>query len=134
MISYSQFSDGGILIPPYMPKLQAPPPKLKDDPKAIKVVLLNLPASATHHDAWLYVKKERTLFYVPFGHHYQLFDALNQMGRQDILHLASSGKTDTKELKFGDVKHGIPRTAKENTITKEPIRSVLVNCFNNARK
>lgn len=112
-------------------KIEKPTPKKEKEP--IKVVNLKSTGTANHHDAWLFYKPEATLFYIPKAHHYDLFMRLMETGRQDICDKAMNTKKDIDEIRFGDVKHAIPRTVKENEIKKEPLRSILIGEFNKAR-
>lgn len=115
----------------FMPKFTAPPPKLTKD-QGINIVVMVTAKSAAHHDAWMFDKEENTLYYVPFGHHYQLFDGLTQMKRKDLLGIIN-GKEDNHRMRFGDVKHGTPRTIKENELKKEPLRSTVIDLYNKSR-
>lgn len=108
--------------------------KKSPEKKEVKLIKLNPAGTASHHDAWLFYKPEATIFYMAMAHHIDLFYGLAKIGREDIVNTAMSTKKDITDIRFGDVKHGIPRTIKENQIQKEPLRTLLINAFYSSRK
>lgn len=111
--------------------------KAKIEAKAAKTSykVVNCPVenSATHHDCWILDKKTKTVYYSPFGHHYQLIAYLmnNHPGVIDGTWHKSDSAAPT--IRTGDVKHGNPRTAKENNVTHKGLRKVLIKAYYDAR-
>lgn len=111
--------------------------KAKADAKAAKtaykVVMCNIEKSATHHDCWILDKKTKTVYYAPFGHHYQIVAYLmnNHPGVIDDSWHKSDSAAPT--IRTGDVKHGNPRTAKENNVTHKGLRKTLIKAYYDAR-
>lgn len=101
--------------------------------KNYNVVMCNIDKSATNHDCWILEKKTKTVYYAPFGHHYQLVAYLmnNHPGVIDDTWHKSDSAAPT--IRTGDVKHGNPRTAKENAVTHKGLRKVLIKAYYDAR-
>ena len=99
----------------------------------MEVILCNIPQSAKYHDCWILHKPTKRIFYAPYGHHYQIIDYLMNNGYSDILQDEWTGKKDSDNLRTGDVKHGMPRTAKENPVTAKKLREALVKTYHEVR-
>lgn len=97
------------------------------------VVMCMVPKDSTNHDCWILDKSTKTIYYAPFGHHYQIIQWMhdNHPGVIDKMWVKSD--TAAPMIRTGDVKHGNPRTAKENPVTMKKLRAALIKAYYDAR-
>lgn len=100
---------------------------------AFNVVMCNIPKDSTNHDCWILDKKTKTIYYAPFGHHYQIIQYLHTNYPGVIDKMWKKSDTAAPMIRTGDVKHGNPRTAKENPVTMKKLRAALIKAYYDAR-
>lgn len=100
---------------------------------AYTTVMCNVEKTAHSHDCWILHKPSKTVYYAPFGHHYQIIQYLHDNFPGVIDASWSKSDTATPIIRTGDVKHGKPRTAMENAVTSKKLRPVLIKAYYDAR-
>lgn len=105
----------------------------KTQKPVFKVVMCNIPKSATSHDCWILDKSTKTIYYAPFGHHYQIVEWMHNNCPGVIDKMWEKSDTAAPMIRTGDVKHGSPRTAKENPVTMKKLRAALIKAYYEAR-
>ena len=98
-----------------------------------KVVMCNVDKTATNHDCWILHKPSKTVYYAPFGHHHQIIQYLMNNFPGVINEDWYKSDEACPKIRTGDVKHGNPRTAKENPVTMKKLRAALIKAYYDAR-
>jgi hypothetical protein len=99
----------------------------------LKTFMCPIPKESTNHDCWILHKPTKTIYYAPFGHHYSLVAYLLNNHPGIIDEAWHKSDEASPKIRTGDVKHGNPRTAKENAVTAKNLRTALIKAYYDAR-